>query len=229
MKNSLLILLSFYLLPLKGNAQLVDDTASFVIETLFELAWENYPQNKVKELQAVKAHYHLNHTKLSWTKDVVAQFNLNEANIDPSSTAGVNIFYPKYVVGLRLNLGTFVLTPLEAKQAKQDLNIAVQEIDLQKTLIKNEVAKRVHAYRLSKMLLKVRTQANEESSTMMNIVKQKFQRNEIGFEEYNKANIENLKLLEGKLNIESAYYVAKTDLETLIGVKLETVKLPAGF
>ena len=147
-----------------------DAPASFVTDKMFELAWENYPMNRIKEFEATRSLYKLKETKWSWTNDLHGQFNLNEANINPNATNGVNIFYPKYVFGVRFSLGTFITTPLKVKQAKEDYHIALSEVELQRIQIRNEVAKRVYAYKTAKYLLKINTQALEESSTIQNII-----------------------------------------------------------
>ena len=229
MKHPLLLILCSVAFISTSFAQTQDDTTRFVTDKMFELAWENYPQNRIKEQQAAVAAYDVRLAKLAWTKDVSAQFNLNEANINPNATQGVNIFYPKYVFGLRVNLGTFVLTPLETKKARQEHGVALSEVELQRVLIRNEVAKRVYAYKLAKYVLKIRTQGVEESSTSQNIIKQKFQKNEVTFEQYNTAALSHLSLLESRFEAETTYYTTKNDLETLIGVRLETIKLPASF
>ncbi|MBC7387948.1 MAG: TolC family protein [Opitutaceae bacterium] len=229
MKQIIFLILFSTAISATSFAQTQDDTTRFVTDKMFELAWENYPQNRIKEQQSAVAAYDIKLAKWSWTKDLSAQFNLNEANINPNATQGVNIFYPKYVFGLRLNLGTFVLTPLETKKARQEYAITKSEIDLQRVMIRNEVAKRVYAYKLAKYVLKIRTQAVEESGTSQNIIKQKFQKNEIAFEQYNTAALSHLSLLESRFEAETNYYTTKNDLETLIGVRLETLKLPPSF
>ncbi len=226
MKQKIFLILISTTMSLSSLAQTQDDTTRFVTDKMFELAWENYPQNRIKEQQSAVAAYDVKLARWSWAKDLGAQFNLNEANINPGVT---NNFYPKYQFGLRFNLGTFVLTPMETKKAKEEYGITRSEIELQRVMIRNEVAKRVYAYKLAKYVLKIRTQAVEESGTSQNIIKQKFQKNEIPFEQYNTAALSHLTLLESRFEAETNYYTTKNDLETLIGVRLETLKLPPSF
>ena len=227
MKNRILPVIFSLAIAFHLSAQTQDDTTRFVTDKMFELAWENYPMNRIKEQQAAVVAYDVKLAKWSWTKDLGAQFNINEGNISPNAPA--NIFYPRYQFGIRVNLGTFVLTPTETKKARQEYSVARSEIELQRVLIRNEVAKRVYAYKLAKYVLKVRTQAVEESGTSQNIVKQKFQKNEITFEAYNQSNLSHLTLLESRFEAETNYYTTKNDLETLIGVRLESLKLPDSF
>jgi len=205
------------------------DSTNLLVDKLFDLAWVNYPQNRVKEHQAQKAFYSMKSSQYNWTESVIAQFNLNEANINPQATGAVNVFYPRYLVGLRLNLGTFVTNPMEAKRAREEYKASLSETDLQKVLLRNELAKKVEAYRLAKKILKLKTQALEESSTLQQVLKQKFQKSEISFEEYNNARISHLQQTENKLTAESEFNVSKIDLETLIGVKIESVRFPSNF
>jgi outer membrane protein TolC len=205
------------------------DSTSLVVDKLFDLAWANYPQNRVKEHQAQKAYYNMKSSQFAWTESVIAQFNLNEANINPQATGAVNVFYPRYLVGLRLNLGTFVTNPIEAKRAREEYQASLSETDLQKVLLRNEIAKKLEAFKLAKKILKIKTQALEESSTLQQVIKQKFQKSEISFEEYNNSRLSHLQQTENKLTAESEFNVTKIDLETLIGVKIETIRFPSNF
>lgn len=216
---------------IKAKAQIVLlDSSDVIIDSLYAYAWEYYPKNAIVEYQASKAYYGMKVAKYAWTQDLIAQFNLNEANINPGSTNGQNIYYPRYLVGLRLDLGTFVVKPLEAKKAKQEYNAAMWQVELQKSDLRNELIRRVQLYKLAKSLLKVKTQALEESNTLQIVIRQRFQRNEISIEEYNRANISNLRFLEEKYTAEAQYNLSKADLETMVTRPLETLKfLPKDF
>lgn len=213
---------------IQRNASEIDST-SIVVEKLFELAWAHYPQNRVKEHQAKQAYYSMKNTQFSWTESLVGQFNLNEANINPFSNGNSNVFYPRYLVGLRLSLSTFVKDPIEMKKAKEQYKASLSETDLQKVLLKGEIARKLESYRLSKKIVMLKTHAWEESLTLQQVIKQKFQKNEITLEEYNSATIAHLGLTESKLTAESDFNQSKIDLETLIGVKMESLKLPSQF
>jgi hypothetical protein len=213
----------------KARAQ-ADALDNAIIDSLYSYAWEFYPKNAVIEYQASRAFYNMRVTQYQWTHDLIAQFNLNEANINPSSTNGANIYYPKYLVGLRLDLGTLIVRPLENKRARQEYNSAMWQVELQKSDIRSEIVKRVQMYKLAKSLLKIKTQALEESNTLQIVIRQRFQRNEISIEEYNRANISNLSFLQDKYTAEAQYNLAKNDLETLVTKRLETLKfLPKDF
>src|SRR6478752_5118795 len=72
---------------------------------MVDLALANYPAFKVNELRVRSAKKDIAISKSVWGENVVAQYNLNEANINPAATQGTssaNTFYPKYLVGLRL-------------------------------------------------------------------------------------------------------------------------------
>ncbi|MFQ3576672.1 MAG: TolC family protein [Cytophagales bacterium] len=214
---------------LKAQNELFVDSTEFVMNLFFELAWQNYPLNSVKKHNETKAYYIMKHTQFAWTDDIISQFNLNEANIDPAATGGINLFYPRYLFGVRFTLGTPILRPLAAKRAKEEYKAAMAETDLQKSLLRSEVARRAEQYRLAKRLLKIKTQAYEESNTMLILAKKKFQKNEITYEEYNQFNLSNLTMLENMYAAEAQHIITKTELEVLIGAKLEDLHLPSGY
>lgn len=226
----------FVLLTLLGNVNLKAqngdfylDSTEYVMNLFYELAWQNYPLNSVKQHNETKAYYNMKHTQFAWTDDIISQFNLNEANINPAATGGINLFYPRYLFGVRLTLGTPILRPLAAKRAKEEYKAAMAETDLQKALLRSEVARRAEQYRLAKRLLKIKTQAFEESSSMLILAKKRFQKNEISYEEYNRFNLANFSMMESMYAAEAQHNITKTELEVLIGAKLEDLHLPSGY
>lgn len=229
-KNLLLAFLVFWFGHFTSYAQIGLDTSTAIIDSLFEYAWEYYPENAVVEYQASKAFYGMRSTQYAWSKDIGAQFNLNEFQINPSANTNGNLFFPKYNFGVRVDLGLIFQRPHENKKARQEYNAAMWQVEQQKSDIRQQIVLRVQMYKLSKSLLKIKTQALEESNTLQIVIKQRFQRNEITIEEYNNANISNLKFLEDKFNAEAKYNLAKNDLETLVGRKLNTLRfLPKDF
>lgn len=215
----------------KTHAQLgTADSSSLVIDSLYAIVWEHYPQNAIVEYQASQSFYGMRAAQFAFTKDIGAQFNINEFQLNPSAGGGNNLFFPRYNFGVRIDLGTFFVRPYEAKKARQEYNAAMWKVELQKSDIRSLIIQKVQLYKLAKNILRIKTQALEESNTLQIVIRQRFQRNEITIEEYNNSNIANLTFLQERYAAETQLHLAKNDLETLTGRKLETLKfLPKDF
>lgn len=215
-----------------SQAQLASaDSSSLIIDSLYAIVWEHYPQNAIVEYQASQSFYGMRAAQFAFTRDIGAQFNLNEFQLNPSAAGGGNnLFFPRYNFGVRIDLGTFFVRPYEAKKARQEYNAAMWKVELQKSDIRSLIIQKVQMYKLAKNILRIKTQALEESNSLQIVIRQRFQRNEVTIEEYNNANIANLTFLQERYAAETQLHLAKNDLETLTGRKLETLKfLPKDF
>ena len=147
-KHILFAFLLFWLCQSRSYAQLGLDTSTAIIDSLYEYAWEHYPENAVVEYQASKAFYSMRSTQYAWTKDIGAQFNINEFQINPSANTTGNLFFPKYNFGLRLDLGLVFQRPYENKKARQEYNAAMWQVEQQKSDIRQQIVLRVQMYKL---------------------------------------------------------------------------------
>ncbi|HTF81964.1 MAG TPA: TolC family protein [Cytophagales bacterium] len=190
---------------------------------LVDLALANYPTYKVSELRVKSVHKDIGIARSAWGENFIAQLNLTEAHIDPSSTAGTSgatAFYPRYLVGMRVTLGTFFKTPLTIKKAKFEHEIALKEMEQQKILIKHEVKRRFRIYIAKRENLLLRKQLTDEAKSQLNIVTKRYNNKEVPYEEYFQQSTNYLTLQESLNIAESEVYVSKYDLEELVGVDI---------
>lgn len=90
--------------------------------------------------------------------------------------------------------------------------------------LEHEVKRRYRLYVAKKENLFLRKQLVEETKSQLNITTKKYNNKEITYEEYAKLNLNYISLKE-TLNIsESEMYVAKYNLEELIGVDIDSIK-----
>lgn len=205
-------------------AQNNEPSFEYMEEKLVKLALENYPKIKSLEhsTEAAVANYKM--TQFSWSEQIVAQYNINEASINPASTQGANIFYPRYLFSLRLTLGNFIRIPLQTKMAKEQVKSSMAEYDLQVQFIKNEVKRRYSMYVGKFENYKLREQALLDMQITYKIGTTKFEKGDIKYDEYSKIKNDLLQLKETKNMAEAEYRISKYNVEEIIGVPLETVE-----
>lgn len=219
MKRNIITLILLSLTVVFGQMTKLDSLESKMVD----LAMANYPAFKVNELKVKSAKKDIGISKAVWGENLVAQYNLNEANINPAATQGtsaVNSFYPKYLVGLRLTLGMFFKNPMNTQKAKFDYQIAQLEREQQKLLLKNEVKRRFRIYSAKKENFILRKQLTDEAKSQLNVATKRYNNKEITYDEYFRQSTNYLSLRESLNLAESEVYVSKYDLEELVGVDI---------
>ena len=197
-----------------------------LLEKYIDLATATVAPGKIAELKTLVAKKDVELARWSWSETVVAQFNQNESNINSSWTGGpTNNFYPRYLFGLRLDLGTFLLTPLKTKKAKELYNISIVERDYQKTSIATEVTRRYQNYVLKRKSLILRLNAEVKITSLYYALRGSAQNKDYNYIE-KEAQIFSTytQAVEAKNMAEAELRISKTELEQLIGTRLENVK-----
>ncbi len=219
MKRNIITLILLSLTVVFGQMTKLDSLENKMVD----LALANYPAFKVNELKVKSAKKDITISKSVWADNLVGQYNLSEANIDPSARAGTNAqnsFYPRYLVGLRLTLGMFVKNPLNTQKAKFDYQIAQLEREQQKLLLKNEVKRRFRIYSAKKENFILRKQLTDEAKSQLNVATKRYNNKEITYDEYFRQSTNYLSLRESLNLAESEVYVSKYDLEELVGIDI---------
>lgn len=214
------------------NAQRVDyreiilpsraDSISFE-EKLVQLAWQNYPENKIAETQAFVAKKELHLERWSFLDNARFNYNVNEGNLNPQLVNN-NFFYPRYNIGFTVFLSDFTRIPFKTKIAKKKMEIAEEEIKQQKLKIRAEVLKRYNTYLLKVELYKLFTRIAESVNANYLLVSKKFEDGEVTLEEFNESESHYTTSIQNKLTAETEMKIAKIELEELIGMKLEEVE-----
>ncbi len=216
-------------------------------EYLVQLAWQNNPGNKVFEREITIAENDVKLAKWAWTDDFIAQFNLNERNlvsqydsitatVPPEflpvgsppidfqvGTPGVTLF-PRYNLTASIKLGTLFNNPKKTENARQKLEIGKHKRDQQKLEVRAAVLMAYYTYIESIEMLKIRTQAVEDSDASYKYIANLFKTGEAEFDQFNQAasNYHNSK--EQQLQARSDTRLSKLELEMLIGMQLEKAK-----
>ena len=215
-----------------GYAQesIVPDISYPYLDKLITAAKANYPRVKSLNYRLDIAQSGVGKAALSWfdilTFSYIYQPNntLNYTVPSGTSTNNNRFLFNGIQLGVSLNLGTLLLKPANIKIAKTEVKIAGEERNEYLITLTADVKRRYFTYLLQQNLVKIQTQANQDMQTSIKQTKYKFQKGEITFEVYNAALLSSSTRLEQKLQAETNLFIAKSELEALVGAKLEDIQ-----
>ncbi|WP_345954736.1 TolC family protein [Mucilaginibacter sp. PAMB04168] len=241
---TLVIILAFtsFAAPVSLMAQnsLVNEISEPYLEKLINTAKANYPHLKSLDNRITVAQTNVSRSKLSYldalTFSYVYQpnttFNLN--TLAPTTTTGGTTgtantnnqtsLFKGTQFGLFFNLGSYLQKPYAVKQAKQELAIANNDIQEYLITLSTQVKKRYYQYIQRVAALKLQSQASIDAENVMKDVKYKFEKGEETLDTYNKARLALTQQNQSKITAEADLFMAKADLEELLGEKLENIK-----
>ena len=189
-------------------------------DKLVSIAWENYPKNETFQHEIRKSQEKVKQARLGWAQPLSVQFYYGEPHINPNFESN---FFPRYNLGLNVNIGQILQTPSKIRSAQQDLAISLNNINTQKHLIRAEVLRRYYNYQLKLELLKIHIQAQDDAYNAYLDITQKFKDGRATLETYTQAALSQNQAAEQKIKSEMEVKMAKVAVEELIGVRLEEV------
>jgi outer membrane protein TolC len=231
MKRSLLLLLAVS--PFLGKAQSIDYNKIIVTEQisaisfeerLVQLAWRNHPSNrivmqKVELAQSVRAK-----ARWSWLDNIFVEGNYNEFTgkdeIDPLARS----FYPRYNVGVRLPISTFVQTPLNAQVANDQVLISESDVNAKKLETRESVLQAVEKLKERFKIIKLRERIQEDYFLMFQSAEKKFKAGEINLDNYRATSQAYYMKEEEIIQARSIFNQQRIALEAMIGVELKDVE-----
>ncbi|HVG14336.1 MAG TPA: TolC family protein [Chitinophagaceae bacterium] len=193
------------------------------METLIQLAKENYPRVKAFDKQINIAQTNIKKSKNAWF-DIFSFAYMRTANL--GATDNKNAFLLNgYQYGLNFNLGSLLVKQGQIKTAKVELAIA--ELDKAEYHLELEtlVKERYITYIQKLTVLNLRMKSASDAESILKSTHNKFERGEVKFDSYNEALLSYSKNLQDKISAESDMLISKVQLEQLIGKKLEEVEV----
>jgi len=206
--------------------QPIDTKAREFSEYLVQLAWQNYPESAIAQGELLNARSDNKNIKKEWMRDVQASFNLNESNLRGVDTFG-NVFFPRYNIGVTLNLYSILTQKEKSKIGHQRVDIAGHKVNQRKLEIRAEALQRWANFRLSREILKERALVEQEFSNTFIIVQQLYKSDEKTLEEYTTASAAYYQAREARIRAATDQELAKYLLEEIIGLRWEQVQHPA--
>lgn len=192
-------------------------------ERLIQIAYRNYPQNRIYEARYKQAESGVTIARLSWFNNLTLTSQYYSQLTPGKTQTDSLVFFPRLGVGFTINVGGILSTPAKIRQAKQEVKVAQANMDAQKLFIRAETLRRYHNYTQGEALLKVHSQGVEDARSTMILIRNKFELGEMTVEEYNKALRLYTESSAEKVRSEQALINAKATLEEILGVKLEQI------
>lgn len=228
-KSALLSLILFAIViplqKLQAQQSLLNEVSYLYLNKLIATAKENYPRLKVYNSQIKAAKSDLSGAKTSWLDPFSFQY-VTRSN-DQANTTPVNIttadILTGYQFGVSINPGTLLAKPSQIKKAKEQVKIAEFNQAEYNLTLEAEVKRRYFLYLQYKNSLLPTTNAYLDAESNYKAIKNKYQRSEVTFEEYNSSSVAYNQAAQTKIEVEANYLTAKADLEELTVRKLEEI------
>ena len=215
-----LIPLFFIIHTTQAQESLSKDISYEYLDKLVAVCKANYPRIKMYEARVHVAENGLKKAKLSY-------FDIFSFSYLFSPNNNVNTVTPTfggYQFGFFANIGSILQKPNTVKQAKWEVDAAKFDKDAFDLNMEAEVKKRYFTYIQKIVVLRLRSGALLDVESMLTTVKHRFERGEESLENYNKALLMQSDHSQNIVNAESEVLMAKSNLEELIGQKLENIK-----
>ena len=222
-RNRLSLLLFFVLLSsaAKSHESILHEVSGRYLEVLIATAKANYPRIKSLEQRIDIAQTNVGKTKISWFDVFSFSFLYSPHNsttlIKPSNLNANKI-------GLYLNIGSVLQKPYLIKQARSELGIAKSEKEEYELNIEAQVKQRYYLYLQNLAILKLKGSSAADAESSMKQIKYRFEKGEDTFQNYNNVTMSYTDRLQSKIEAETSLMIAKSNLEELLGKKLEEIK-----
>jgi outer membrane protein TolC len=226
MKYVYLFILVFSLNVTHAQVTMMNDVSPDYLSHLIAVGRANYPKFKASQarVNAAKAAY----TKTKWgifdfiTLNYVYYPN-NSLNVPING--GNTSFINGYQLGAFLNVGNMLMKPSTIKQAKEEYIVAQMERDASDLSLDQEIRKRYYTYVQAMNILKLQSKSVSDADDVLKNVKHRFEKGEVTFDTYNQALLAGSRYTEQKIAAESSMLIARSSLEEIIGVSLDSVSV----
>ncbi len=201
-----------------------DLSADAYISKLVDTAMKNYPRLRSYQNRINIASSNISKTKVSVFDALTVSYvyQPGTTTIDPVNPT--TSYFKGLQAGVFFNIGTLLAKPYQVRQARQELLIAHNELDEYRITITTEVKKRYYLYIQRVAELKLQLKAMMETENSLKDFKHKFEKGEESFDSYNKVQVQYSEHQQTKVQAEANVFIAKADLEELLGTKLENIK-----
>jgi len=192
------------------------------LDKLIAAAKVNYPKMRATKDKLKIAEYSIQKAKLDWFNVVSFTYLYSPNN---STTALVNpSLLNGYQFGFSTTIGGFLQKPVAVRSARMEYDIAKSNLDEYNMNLEAMVKQRYFIYVQQTAILNWRIKSLEGAESSLKEEKYKFEKGLEPFDIYNSALSTYSASVQFKIESEGAFLVAKTNLEEIVGVKLESIK-----
>jgi len=203
----------------QAQESMMQDISLPFLDKLVVAAKANYPKMVYYQHMQDAAKYKIQYAKLDW-------FNIFNFAYFPSNNAAA--LSPNaansYQLGFSTSIGTILQKPVNVKLAREDYKVAQDNQAEYNLNIEAIVKQRYYAYIQQLTLLNWRTKDLENNGMIMKELKDKFEKGEEIFDNYDRAITLYSNSVQAKITTEGAYLTAKSSLEEIIGEPIDSVK-----
>ncbi|GAA4319310.1 hypothetical protein GCM10023149_17950 [Mucilaginibacter gynuensis] len=208
-----------------AQESIIQDVTDAYVEKLVEVAKTNFPRHKSFESKVDIAKANVSSARLSLFDALSVSYIYQPGNtttIDPVNPS--TSYFKGLQAGVFLNLGSLLRTPVNVRKAKSELQVAQNDQAEYDLTLATEVRKRYYLYVQRLAQLKLQTRSRQQAENAAKDMEYKYKKGEETFDAYNKILIQLTEHSESKISAEGNLFIAKADLEELLGQKLETIK-----
>ncbi|MVN22948.1 TolC family protein [Mucilaginibacter arboris] len=230
-RYTLFILLILITAFAKAQDSVIPDISYSYLDKLIASAKTNYPRVAAYKNRIDLAKTAVSKAGLSWfdlltfsyiyQPDNTLNYTIPATNY---ATTTNRFLFNGIQLGLSLNLGSLLLKPANVKVAKTELKIIGEEQSEYLITLTMDVKRKYFTYLLQQNLVRIQTQSYQDMQSALKQAKYKFQKGEASFETYNATLLSAATRTEQKLQAETNFFIAKSDLEAIVGDKLENIK-----
>jgi outer membrane protein TolC len=210
-------------IAVKAQESMLTDVSYPYLEKLIAAAKVNYPKMKAYDHNIKIAKMNVSKAKLDWLNILSFIYLYNPSSTNNSTTAN-NSILSGFQAGFSLSIGSILQKPGMIKAAKEEVTIAKLGQEEYVLSIEAQVQQRYFMYVQTQALLNWKTKDLQHIESTIKDMKYKFEKGEETFENYNKGLTAYSAGVQSKIQTEGAYLLAKSNLEEIIGAKLETIK-----
>lgn len=205
----------------KAQESMIPDVSFTYLDKLVALAKENYPKVKMYAHKETRAKANINKAALSWFDILTFTYLYSNNNtptlVNPTVTNG-------YQFGVYFNAGNLATKPAGVRVAREDYRVAKEDLNEYYLNLEAEVKRRYYEYIKSVTVMKIRAANAVDVESTARQLKYKFEKGEGTLLDYNVQLTSLTNAIQLKIEAEAAMLTAKSGIEELIGVKMESVK-----
>jgi outer membrane protein TolC len=208
-----------------AQESILSDVSYLYLEKLVAAAKDNYPRVKSYDSQLAIAKSNVSAAKISWLDPFSIQYvaRSNEANTNAVNITTADIL-TGYQFGVSFNPSSLLSKPSSVHKAKEQVKIA--EFDQAEYFLTLETmvkTRYILFLQLQRSLVLVNN-AFIDAENNYKVIKNRYQRGEATFLDFNAASSAYNQASQSKLQLEASYLSAKVSLEELTVKPLENIK-----
>jgi outer membrane protein TolC len=208
----------------KSQVSIIPDLSDTYVNRLIDTAKKNYPRIRTYQNRINIANSVISKTRMGLFNSLTVSYVYQPGTTTVNPVTPATSYFQGFQAGIFLNLGSLLSQPYLIRQAKEDLLIAHNDQDEYFITLATEVKKMYYLYvqRLAELKLQIKSTQDMESS--LKDVKYRFEKGEDTFENYNKFQLQYTDQQQFRIQAEANLFIAKADLEGLLGTTLEKIK-----